>query len=116
MGIIMADKPFKQFERAAAALFGGRRHWANSGQRLDFESATALGQCKLVKVLSLAALSALAEEVAREALPKQKAGVVCVKLRKGKGRASPMLVVCTADVWRAMHGDAQDEGLEQIHQ
>ena len=52
----------------------------------------------------------LAEEVAREALPKQKAGVVCVKLRKGKGTRSPMLVVCTADVWRALHGDAQDPG------
>jgi hypothetical protein len=112
----MPDKAWKAFERSAAAIFGGRRHWANAGERLDFESATALGQCKLVKTLSLAALSALAEEVAREALPKQKAGVVCVKLRKGKGRASPMLVVCTADVWRALHGDAQDQGLDQISQ
>jgi hypothetical protein len=108
----MPDKPFKQFERQAAALFGGMRFPANSGHRLDFETPTALGQCKLVKTLSLAALSALADEVAREALPKYKAGVVVVKLRKGKGRPTPMLVVCTADVWRALNGspdDAPDE-------
>ena len=105
----MADHQWKKFERLAAALFGGTRHPANSGHRLDFESATALGQCKLVKTLSLASLSALAEEVAREALPKHKFGVVCVKLRAGQGRATPMLVVCTAENWQAMHGDAQNQ-------
>ncbi len=104
----MPDKPFKQFERDAAKLFGGLRFPANSGHRLDFETSSALGQCKLVKTLSLASLSALAEEVAREALPKQKAGVVCVKLRKGRGRPTPMLVVCTADVWQALNGAAEE--------
>lgn len=107
----MADHAWKQFERDAAALFGGTRHPANSGHRLDFETTTALGQCKLVKVLSLASLSALAEEVAREALPKQKAGVVVVKLRKGRGRPTPMLVVCTAEVWREQTGPCQENHL-----
>jgi hypothetical protein len=109
IGAPVGDKAWKQFERQAAALFGGTRHPANSGHRLDFETTTALGQCKLVKTLSLASLSALAEEVAREALPKQKAGVVCVKLRKGKGRPTPMLVVCTAAVWAALNGGQAEE-------
>jgi len=93
-------------ERDAAALFGGKRHPANSGHRLDFESATAIGQVKLVKTLSLNALTELAEEMEREALPKQKAGVVVVKVRRGKGRPSPILVVVTATVWEAINGKA----------
>ena len=102
---------WKQLERDAAALFGGKRHWANSGERLDFESSTAIGQVKLVRRLSLDALTTLAEEMAREALPKQKAGVVVVKVRRGKGRKSPMLVVCTAEVWAAVNGPCQENHL-----
>jgi len=104
----MSDRPWKALERQAAALFGGRRHWANSGERLDFESDTAIGQVKLVRVLSLEALTQLAEEMEREALPKFKAGVVVVKVRRGRGRHSPMLVVCTAAVWEAMNGKAEE--------
>jgi len=107
----MPDHAWKAFERQSAALFGGTRHPANSGHRLDFETSTALGQCKLVKTLSLSALSDLAEEMAREALPKQKAGVVVVKVRRGKGRKSPMLVVCTAEVWAAVNGPCQENHL-----
>lgn len=105
----MADKAWKEFERSAAALFGGKRAWANSGERLDFESPTAIGQCKLVRVLSLAALTELAEEMEREAMPKHKFGVVCVKLRRGKGRKSPMLVVTTADMWALMNGATSEQ-------
>ncbi len=103
----MSDHAWKQFERDAAALFGGTRHPANSGHRVDFESTTAIGQCKLVKRLSLEELSVLAEEMEREALPKYKAGVVVVKVRRGKGKPSPMLVVMTAAVWEAMNGRAE---------
>jgi hypothetical protein len=97
---------WKQFEAEAAALFGGRRHWANSGERLDFETAGYIGQCKLVKVLSLEKLTQLAEELERVSLP-HKAGVVCVKVRRGRGRPSAMLVVCTAAVWRHLNGGAE---------
>jgi len=102
----MPDTAWKDLERRAAALFGGRRSWANSGARLDFEAPGTIGQCKLVKRLSLEALTQLAEEMEREALPRHKAGVVVVKVRRGKGRASPVLVVCTEAVWRHLNGDA----------
>ena len=105
----MADAAWKGFERQAANLFGGRRHWANSGERLDFETPGAIGQCKLVKRLSLEALSRLAEEMEREALPRLKAGVVVVKVRRGRGRPYPLLVVCTEAVWRHLNGPAEGE-------
>jgi len=34
----MPDAAWKELERHAAAIFGGRRKWANSGERLDFEA------------------------------------------------------------------------------
>lgn len=105
----MSNPKWKQLERDAAALFGGTRKWSNSGERLDFESGTAIGQVKLVRALSLEALTQLAEEMEREALPKFKAGVVVVKVRRGRGRPSPMLVVCTAKVWEAMNGTAAEK-------
>lgn len=97
---------WKQFERDVAALLGGRRFWANSGERLDVESESAIAQCKLVKRMSLEAITALAEEVEREAAPKFKAGVVAVKLRRGRGRSSPMLLIVTAETWKRMNGSA----------
>lgn len=103
----MSDQPFKAFEREVAALLGGRRFWANSGERLDVESPSAIAQCKLVKRLSLADLTALAEEVERAAAPQFKAGIVAVKLRRGAGRKSPVLLVVTADTWRRMNGEAK---------
>lgn len=95
---------WKQFERDVASLLGGTRFWANSGERLDCESPTAIAQCKLVKVLSLEALTQLAEEVEAAAAPKFKAGVVAVKVRRGRGKKSPMLLVVTEATWRRMNG------------
>ncbi len=100
----MADKAWKQFERDVASLLGGTRFWANSGERLDVESSSAIAQCKLVRVMSLEKLSQLAEEVERMAEPKFKAGVVAVKVRRGSGRKSPMLLVVTEATWRRMNG------------
>lgn len=102
-------KKWKELERDAAALFGGKRHWANSGERLDFETQTAVGQCKLVKTLSLESLTQLAEEMEREAGPKLKYGVVCVKVRRGAGKKSAMLVVMTAEGWARMHGTGETQ-------
>jgi len=104
-------KAWKQFEADAARLFCGARFWANSGERLDFEGevlkynddlddfATSLkirGQCKLVKTLSLEALTKLAEE--------PDVDVVCVKVRRGSGKPSPALVVFTFENYRRLHG------------
>src|SRR3972149_4770774 len=106
----MSSRKWKEAEARAAGLFGGKRHWANSGERLDFESSTAIGQVKLVKRLSLEALTQLAEEMEQEgrAMMMPKFGVVCVKVRRGKGKRSPMLVVMTADMWAVMHGTAAE--------
>ena len=103
---------WKQLERDAAALFNGARFWANSGERLDFEGEVwqrpsnnphlgyskvpVHGQCKLVRVLSLEALTKLAEEPGVD--------VVCVKVRRGVGRPSPTLVVFTAENYKRLHG------------
>lgn len=89
----MADKPWKQFERDAAALFSGTRYPANLGGRVDFRGAHVRGQCKLVKTLSLEALTQLVEEMDAHTKETFDAGVVCVKVRRGSGRSSPPLVV-----------------------
>jgi hypothetical protein len=104
-------KAWKAFEASAAALFNGKRFWANSGARLDFEGWVWMpidrseengdlkvdihGQCKLVKNLSLEALTRLAEE--------KDVDVVCVKVRRGKGKPSPTLVVFTEENYRRLH-------------
>ena len=100
----MSDAPWKAFEREVAALLGGKRYWANSGEQLDVVSATTTAQCKLVRRMSLEALTQLAEVSAHEGMLAQKAGVVVIKVRRGRGRRSPALVVMTTDVWRHMTG------------
>jgi hypothetical protein len=102
-------KAWKQFEADAAKLFYGARFWANSGERLDFAGAVRVdrdpdmplkekihGQCKLVKKLSLEALTQLAEEPGVD--------VVCVKVRRGSGKPSPALVVMTFENYQRLHG------------
>lgn len=104
----MSGEPaWKKFESEVAALLGGRRFWANSGESLDVESESYVGQCKLVKTLSLESLTQLVELVEREAANKFKAGVVAVKIRRGRGRPSPTLLVVTAETWRRMNGEAK---------
>lgn len=105
----MAHSAWKAFERAAAALFSGARFWANSGERLDFDGVACKpgigthriemkirGQCKLVKRLSLEALTQLTEEPGVD--------VVCVKVRRGRGAPSPALVVMTFETYKRLHG------------
>ena len=104
-------KPWKDFEREAGALIGGRRYWANSGEALDCEGPTTVAQCKYVRQLSLGELGDLAEQVAREAQPKFKAGVVIVKQSGHKGnRRAPTLVVMTAETFTLMNGEPHPEG------
>ena len=96
---------WKIFEAESAALFGVHRAWANSGHRLDFprpdelDDAPAIGQCKQVQRMSLEELTALAEEMEALGLQSEKLGVVCIKVRRGKGKKSAPLVVMTFPMW-----------------
>lgn len=91
----MSDKPWKAEERRAAALCGGTRFGANGGGRVDFEGPAYVGQVKHVRRLSLAALEALAVEIANIGTAQGKAGVVIVKRRAGSGCPTTRLVVMT---------------------
>ena len=97
----MSDN-WKQFERDAARLLGGRRYPANSGGRVDVESDRYVAQVKLVKTCSLASLEALAVEMEQIGAEKGKVGLVVVKRRAGRGTPTPPLVVMTEDAFRAL--------------
>jgi hypothetical protein len=96
----MPDRPWKQEERRAAALFGGRRLAAVPGRTLDFESDAHVGRVRHVQRLSLAQLEALAEETERLGENVSKTGVVVIKRRAEAGRQTPRLVVMTEMAWR----------------
>jgi hypothetical protein len=100
----MTDRPWKAAERRAAALLGGRRHWANSGQTVDVESDGYVAQVKEVARMSLAALERLALEAERQGAQRQKIGLVLVKRRAGHGNATPRLLILTEAAWRTMNG------------
>ena len=84
---------WKKFEGLCAALIGGKRFPANSGNRFDVESPVAVGQCKLVKTLSLEELTSLVEEASAEGQRTKKIGLVFAKVRRGPGQVSPTLIV-----------------------
>jgi hypothetical protein len=85
-------------------LIGGQRYPANQGGLIDVESAQYVAQCKEVRVLSLAALEALALAIEREAEIRAKIGLVIVKRRAGRGMRTPKLVILTARQFQAMSG------------
>ncbi len=96
----MPERPWKQEERRAAALFGGWRLPATLGRTLDFESDAHVGRVRHVQRLSLAQLEALAEETEHLGVEVSKTGVVVIKRRAGAGCQTPRLVVMTETVWR----------------
>lgn len=102
----MPDRPWKQEERRAAALFGGQRFPANTRGPADFETGTVLGQVKHVRRLSLAEIEtvALAMEHLAASREPSKAGLVVVKRRAGPGRETPRLVILTETAWRHRQG------------
>ena len=100
----MPDEPWKHEERAVARLLGGLRYPANSGGRVDVEGPRVLAQVKHVRRLSIAALQALALEMAELGQKRGKAGLVVVKRRAGRGQPTPRLVVLTEAAWRVLHG------------
>jgi hypothetical protein len=100
----VSNRPWKQHERDASALIGGRRYWANSGEAIDCESSWAVVQAKHVGRLSLKELETLAIEAERQGAQRQKVGMVIVRRRAGRGRETPALVVMTGAAFREMNG------------
>lgn len=98
----MTDKPWKQAERDAAALFNGTRYPANTGGPVDFETDRYVGQVKHVKSFSLAQLEGLAVELAELGSQKGKIGLVVIKRRSGKGHPTPQLIVLTNEAWEKL--------------
>ncbi len=98
----MSDRPWKQFERDAADLIGGKRFWANSGEAVDVESRLVVGQCKEVKQLSLQALTTLVQHVNRQGMAYHKIGHVFVKHRCGAGKKAEPLVVMSFEAYRQL--------------
>jgi hypothetical protein len=101
----VADKTWKQFERECADYVRGDRYWSNSGKAVDVEGPTHIGQCKLVKRMSLEELTTLVEELDQlgHEGTHPKRGVVFVKLKRGKGRQSVTLAVMPADSWATLY-------------
>ena len=95
----MPDRPWKQEEREAARLLGGKRFPANQGGRIDVHSPKYLCQVKHVKGCSLAELERLAVEMEGLGRREGKAGLVVVKRRAGRGQQTARLVVMTEAVW-----------------
>ncbi len=63
-------------------------------------------QCKLLQNCSLQALTELVEETHALAQAKGKRGMVCIKVRRGKGKPSPILCVLTSEQWRSVNEEA----------
>jgi hypothetical protein len=102
----MSRTGWKEAERKAATLIGGKRYPANMGGRIDCESDKCVAQVKEVGSLSLAQLTALAAEMEDLGREQGKSGLVVVKHSAGRGNPTPYLVVATENVWRALFGDA----------
>ncbi len=88
----MPDHPWKALERAAARLLEGRRFPANSGGALDAAGPDLVAQVKQRRRLSLGEMVA-ALEMACAAAPAGRVGCMVLKLRRGRGQPSPMLLV-----------------------
>lgn len=101
----MGEPAWKAEERAVAALFGGARFWANSGERADFEGPGHIGQVKLLKRAPqwLEKLALEAERIGFQKTP-PKIGVVVIKRRAGVGKQTPRLIILTEAAWREMNG------------
>jgi len=96
----MGNTSWKQMERAVGLLVGGTRYPANQGGRVDVEGPQYVVQCKERRSLSLEQLSQLVEEIEDIAKIRGKQGLVAVKVRRGRGRQSPILIVQSAEQWQ----------------
>lgn len=90
---------WKATERKVAKLIEGERYPANQGGRVDCKSDKYVVQVKERKSLSLEQLTQLVEEIESIGKSKGKQGLVAVKVRRGSGRHSPILIVMSEDAW-----------------
>jgi len=93
----MSRTGWKQVERDAAALIGAKRHWANSGERVDADSPLFAQQAKNPKEMPLAELERLVEEMTLLGIDSGRIPMVVVK--RSAGRPTPTLVVLPAEAW-----------------
>lgn len=97
-----------------AALIGGARYPANSGYKVDcgpddkHPNCRFLAQSKEVTRMSLEEITSLAEMIDREAAVSSYGrgllGIVALKVRRGKGKPSPTLVVMTSETFTTLIG------------
>ncbi len=102
----MTELGWKKIERLCAEIIGGTRYPANVGGAIDVESETWAGQVKHLRECSLEALTALCETTDAEAKKRGKLGMVLVKVKRGRGKMSPVLCVMLAGAWQ--EGDGHD--------
>jgi hypothetical protein len=95
----MSNTSWKQLEREVGLLVGGKRYPANQGGKVDVEGPLYVVQVKERKTLSLESLTQLVEEIEQLGLQRNKVGLVAVKVRRGRGKRSPLLIVQTAEHW-----------------
>lgn len=95
----MSNSSWKQRERDIAKILNTVRFPANQGGKVDVESDLYVVQVKERKSLSLEALTQLVEEMEAIGKEKGKQGLVAVKVRRGKGKYSPMLIVQSVNEW-----------------
>jgi len=104
----MPDSAWKQHERQVADLIGGKRLPASSHETVDCEGPRFVAQAKLVQKMSLEEITRLAEAIAQEATTRGKLGVVGLKVRRGPGVKSPILMVMTEATFRGLIGYTQE--------
>jgi len=100
----LASTCWKTLERDVAHLIGGRRHWANAGGTVDWESDRFTVQCKLLRTCSLETLTQLVEQAEADGQRTGKLGLVAIKRRRGRGQPSPTLLVMTDRTFAAALG------------
>jgi hypothetical protein len=106
----MGSTSWKNVERNVAKLIDGARYPANQGGRIDCESDKYVVQVKERKSLSLEQLTQLVEEVEAIGKAKGKQGLVAVKVRRGPGKYSPILIVQSAEQWKQRTTPSSFEG------
>lgn len=96
----MSKTGWKQIERDAAVLVGAKRFWANAGQRTDVESPWFAVQVKNPKVMALAELERLVDEMTLIGADEGKIPLVVVK-RSAK-RPTPLMVLMPAEAFKGL--------------
>ena len=96
----MGNTSWKQMEREVGLLINGKRFPANQGGRVDVEGDKYVVQCKERRALSLEQITQLVEEIEAIGRSKGKRGLVAVKVRRGRGKSSPILFIQTAAQWK----------------